>query len=66
MDSPLREGKISLKKLITIVIHVNANLITPYIEITVNLACKHLPLYCEELKMSTILIANPAVYWQFL
>lgn len=55
----------SLKKLIAIVIHVNANLvqiITPYIEITVN----HLPLYCEVLKMTTILVANPAVYWQFL
>ena len=36
MDSPLKEGNMSLKKLIAIVIHVNANLnhITPYIEIT--------------------------------
>lgn len=64
MGLPLKDGNMSLKKLIAIVIHVKANLIqitTPYIEITVNLPYRHLPLYCEILKMPTILVADAVV-----
>lgn len=68
MNSPLKEGNMSLEKPIAIVIHVNANLnhnIMLYNEITANLPSRHLPLYCEVLKVPTILVANVLVLWQF-
>ena len=64
MNSPLKEGNMSLKKLIAIVIHVNANLKKSNYNAS-TLASRHLPLYCEVLKMSTILLADAAVYWGF-